>query len=175
MRVIKLKIKKKYLNIHKMEFNLMKYNINELKELYNKTNDDFKKFFIKKVIDYKFMLLKNEKINKNLDKDKKNIKNDVLDDLLNYSNNDDNNDDNESEVSNDSDNEVPQIEDKYVKQIKFDSTNNKLLERLNIESKFRSHKRENIKKEFVSPFADDNLYDNQFINDKYIESINKMK
>jgi hypothetical protein len=151
-----------------MEKNLMSYNINELKELYVKTNDDFKKFFIKKAIEYKINLLKNDKLNKN-NMSNSNHTNDILDDLLNYSKNEDISDDSESEK------EISQIEDKFAKQIKFDSTNNKLLERLNIESKFRSQKRENIKKEFISPFSEDNLYNEQFTNDKYIESINKMK
>ena len=62
----------------------------------------------------------------------------------------------------------------HLKQIKFDSANNKLLERLNIESNFRSTEKKNIKKQFVSPFSEDNLYNEQFTNDKYIESIKKV-
>ena len=41
-----IEVIKVYIIINKMENNLMKYNIIELKQLYNKTNDDFKKFFI---------------------------------------------------------------------------------------------------------------------------------
>jgi hypothetical protein len=157
-----------------MENNLMKHNINELKHLYNKTNDDFKKFFIKKVIEYKINIGKQNKsmINStnstNINND--NNKKDTLDDLINYSN-----DDNisSSEKSEESDNKN-KIEDKYLNQIKFDSTNNKLLERLNIESNFRSTDKKNSKKQFVSPFAEDNLYNEQFANDKYIESIKKV-
>ena len=109
-------MKKKYLNINQMENNLMKYNIDELKHIYNKTDNDFKKFFIKKVIDYKMHILKNNKLFNN------NINNvaapDVLDDLINLSNDENNSLSNKSDDKPDE-----QIEDKYLKQIKFDSTN----------------------------------------------------
>ena len=178
-----------------MENNLMKYNINELKHLYIKTDNNFKKFFIKKMIDYKIRLLKNENKNKN-ENNTSNIthKKDTLDDLIVFSNNDPDNDFNnnssESDESNDManndtlnntldnssiNNEKSEVEEKFVKQIKFDTTSNKLLERLNVESNFRSRDRQHIKKQFASPFAEDNLYNEQFKNDKYIESVNKIK
>jgi hypothetical protein len=141
--------------------NLMNYNINELKTLYNNTNDDFIKFFIKKVIKYKIYQTKNKPINHI-------IKNDVLDDLMNHSMNNKINDTADFDVK-----EIPEekiIEDKYLKEIKFDSANNKLLERLNVESTFISTNK-NKTKHFVSPFIEDGLYNQQFMNDKYIESI----
>jgi hypothetical protein len=156
-----------------MENNLMKYNINELKKLYINTDDDFKKFFIKKAIEYKIYILKNNKLQNNDKNDKldnnMNNKNDTLDDLIHFSNNSE--ESNNSESENDNDN---QVEEKFVKQLKFDSANNKLLERLNVESNFRSTDKKNMKKQFVSPFAEDNLYNDQFKNDKYIESIKKV-
>lgn len=152
-----------------MENNLMKYNINELKKIYINTNDDFKKFFIKKAIEYKMYILKNNKpLNNDIPKNNIN-KNDILDDLIHYSNNSEESNNSESELEN----EIA-VEEKFVKQLKFDSANNKLLERLNIESNFRSTDKKNIKKQFVSPFAEDNLYNEQFTNDKYIESIKKI-
>jgi len=147
----------------------MKYNINELKKIYINTNDDFKKFFIKKAIEYKMYILKNNKpLNNDIPKNNIN-KNDILDDLIHYSNNSEESNNSESELEN----EIA-VEEKFVKQLKFDSANNKLLERLNIESNFRSTDKKNIKKQFVSPFAEDNLYNEQFTNDKYIESIKKI-
>ena len=151
-----------------MENNLMKYNINELKKLYINTHDDFKKFFIKKAIEYKMYILKNNKIIKNDTPKEK----DTLDDLINFSNNYDSSESESKEINN-SEDEIP-IEDKFVKQVKFDSANNKLLERLNVESNFRTTEKRNIKKQFISPFAEDNLYNEQFTNDKYIESIKKV-
>jgi len=147
-----------------MENNLMKYNIDELKKLYINTNDDFKKFFIKKAIEYKIYILKNNKLQ---EKDNNNKK-DILDDLINYTE--------ESEESDEkiNENDNNQIEEKFVKQLKSDSANNKLLERLNIESNFRSTDKRNVKKQFASPFAEDNIYNEQFSNDKYIESIKKV-
>jgi len=147
-----------------MENNLMKYNIDELKKLYINTNDEFKKIFIKKAIEYKIYILKNNKLQ---EKDNNNKK-DILDDLINYTE--------ESEESDEkiNENDNNQIEEKFVKQLKSDSANNKLLERLNIESNFRSTDKRNVKKQFASPFAEDNIYNEQFSNDKYIESIKKV-
>ena len=157
-----------------MKNNLMKYNINQLKELYNKTNDDFKKFFIKKAIEYKIHVLKKNTMIANNKIINENNKKDTLDDLINYSKNDElseKSDESSKSESNELDNK---IEDKYLKEIKFDSANNKLLERLNVESNFRSTDKKNMKKQFVSPFAEDNLYNQQFTSDKYIESIKKI-
>lgn len=156
-----------------MENNLMKYDINQLKDMYNKTNDDFKKFFIKKVIEYKIHVLKNNKIITN-NKIINDTNKDTLDDLINYSNNDEISEKSDESSKSESSELNNKVEEKYMKEIKFDSANNKLLERLNIESNFRSTDKKNMKKQFVSPFAEDNLYNQQFTSDKYIESIKKI-
>lgn len=176
-----------------MNNNLMNYNINELRQLYYDCNDDFKKFFIKKAIEYKIYQIKNNKLKqlnelKNNDNKQNDLKQnetnkenkDTLDDLMNFTddnlNDSDNNSDNDQqEDDQQEDNHMENIEDKYAKQIKFDSANNKMLERLNVESNFRMKDRRSIKKEFVSPFADDNPYNDQFKNDHYINSVNKLK
>jgi hypothetical protein len=140
--------------------NILNYDLEQLQNLYKKSNNDFQKFFIKKVIQLK--LTKNN-INKNTNNinnntniiKENNVINDLLNSLIDNENNDIDNDINDVNNINDNENKINKPENK------MDICNNKLLDRLNNEAEFRKTGKEKI---FVSPFIDDNTYDEQFKN-----------
>ena len=141
-----------------MTVDLFSLSIDKLKILYNKTDDEVTKFLIQQVIRVKKY---QHKYNYNMQK--QNIKtkkiNDLVDDLFEETIR-------PVEMWNKS---CGKIDDKFVEEIQFDQANNKLMERMNFESTFRIEDNKKNNKKISSPFASDNIIDQQFLeSDQYV-------
>lgn len=151
----------------KMAQNILNLSIKQLKEQYKKEDDDFLKLMIKKVIQLKEKqniakattlrsrsIVENNEGKQNKNRSKK--IDDLLDNLI-----DENMQSNEPPK--------PNVDERYLEEIKFDHANNKLMERMNSEVDMRIYSGTN-KKKFSSPFADDRLLnDGEYVSYKDFE------
>lgn len=148
-----------------MAIDLFSQNIEQLKTIYAKTDDEVKKFLIKQVIRVKLEQAKKNKLD-NVNK-KQRIKSKQMDNLL-----DDLVDETDETEPSGLWSRFGKIDNKYVEEIKFDHANNKLMDRMNNELDFRI---KGTQKKFSSPFADDNMIGQQFMESDHYESYKNFK